>query len=836
MLLIRSSVLLVTLAVWGCGKEAVTPGKPTALTIVASFPESESSEEQLSLTSADAVTPTATSTATPTAAVTPIARETSTSTLKSIPSRLLSLGEDLEGAEKVFTHKGAFRWFSYKILNGAILLKSDSIEIDDPSVSELRPIEVSARVGDQLSLKLSFMQVDFLSEPDAKGFCDNGSIGFVRTWDASSEQTVDDSGVISLNFEESGRTAVTMAAVKIGQDQLTTKSPETLKSTLLNEHTGFRLSEGVCPIKNLYPNFDSTDRFLKVMTFLRPLKPMQLIHFNDDEKFPSLTEAGGWKAFVKGLTQPDTQRELGVSSAFEVESNDTGWNLVPASFTDVLPKALNPRLPLSTVKPETEHATRPTLTGQHLRYNTSGALMEKVKVEVLTLRDASLACDAGIPIATYTDHQEDAVTIPTLLGQGAGTYMLRIRTTFADKTLVCSTTPLKIDVPAFIPDVGENKIASGENHTCAISGDKLYCWGDNSVGQVTGTAPSTNFAASASLLIPTPVAGLGTKVHAVFAGPHHTCAIVDVSDTQQAIAKCWGDKFQQAANGTPFYGLLESATQTIATSSSFTCAVPKPKADASSISCVSHSLIGESTVFAELPLNSSIPANTDTSKIQIGSSTQSICIYAGQEAPNITISGQSLDKPICITPNESAESTSILGADEEPTSSEGILSTSTFPMTTVNISINDQNQFRMVSDGLNFYGLLEGKALFWSIGTNTSAEPSALPEPIQGATSIHASNGNVCAVKDGIPICWGNNSGGQFDKPAEDVIPQNEPQHIPGVSRVSHLSLGGGHVCATEGNERYLRCWGLNKNGQLGINRTVSSGDDPMTIFTVVAP
>ena len=63
---IRFILLLVAMAVAGCGKDASHRGKATALTIVASFPESESGDDQLSLTNAYAVTLAATPTTTPT--------------------------------------------------------------------------------------------------------------------------------------------------------------------------------------------------------------------------------------------------------------------------------------------------------------------------------------------------------------------------------------------------------------------------------------------------------------------------------------------------------------------------------------------------------------------------------------------------------------------------------------------------------------------------------------------------------------------------------------------------------------------------------------------------
>jgi len=134
-------------------------------------------------------------------------------------------------------------------------------------------------------------------------------------------------------------------------------------------------------------------------------------------------------------------------------------------------------------------------------------------------------------------------------------------------------------------------------------------------------------------------------------------------------------------------------------------------------------------------------------------------------------------------------------------------------------------------------GVLEAWSLeFGSKGYLNGVQYPPLSKQVQGSTSIHASNGNVCAVKDGMPICWGNISGGQFIEPAGTVIPSERAQMIPEIRKPTQLSLGGGHVCVTSGAAGNLRCWGRNADGQLGINRTTISGEPAMTFFNVVEP
>ena len=98
-------------------------------------------------------------------------------------------------------------------------------------------------------------------------------------------------------------------------------------------------------------------------------------------------------------------------------------------------------------------------------------------------------------------------------------------------------------LPARVFEGGVSDIAVGANHTCAISlVGALYCWGANSSGQI-GNGVRTPGG------IATPFLTIASGVKHVSAGYGHTCATVAAGVTEALW--CWGDNSDgQVGNGT----------------------------------------------------------------------------------------------------------------------------------------------------------------------------------------------------------------------------------------------------------------------------------------------
>jgi alpha-tubulin suppressor-like RCC1 family protein len=89
----------------------------------------------------------------------------------------------------------------------------------------------------------------------------------------------------------------------------------------------------------------------------------------------------------------------------------------------------------------------------------------------------------------------------------------------------------RIDLPAAVPSLaGVTRLVAGQYHTCATLTDGgVQCWGENQFGQLgNGAIASGSEAAS-----PTPVTGLASPT-ALSLGYDHSCAVAGGS------VLCWG--------------------------------------------------------------------------------------------------------------------------------------------------------------------------------------------------------------------------------------------------------------------------------------------------------
>lgn len=90
------------------------------------------------------------------------------------------------------------------------------------------------------------------------------------------------------------------------------------------------------------------------------------------------------------------------------------------------------------------------------------------------------------------------------------------------------TTPSRTSPTAVVQLAGIRQIASGQDHTCAVTEDgEVWCWGDNTFGQL-------GDGGSSDTLTPRKANGISNAV-AVTAGADHTCAITAMRELY-----CWG--------------------------------------------------------------------------------------------------------------------------------------------------------------------------------------------------------------------------------------------------------------------------------------------------------
>jgi alpha-tubulin suppressor-like RCC1 family protein len=127
--------------------------------------------------------------------------------------------------------------------------------------------------------------------------------------------------------------------------------------------------------------------------------------------------------------------------------------------------------------------------------------------------------------------------------------------------------------------------------------------------------------------------------------------------------------------------------------------------------------------------------------------------------------------------------------------------------------------------GSNFYG---------ELGNNSTGNSTA---PVQalgiatGATAVSAGSGHTCALVSGAVQCWGQNGAGQIGD-GTLTGPRLSPTPVTGLSGVASIAAGGGTSCAVLSGGA-LRCWGANRDGQLGDNTGIGSAT-PVAVHGIV--
>ena len=310
-------------------------------------------------------------------------------------------------------------------------------------------------------------------------------------------------------------------------------------------------------------------------------------------------------------------------------------------------------------------------------------------------------------------------------------------------------------------------IAAGTDHACGLThAGGVICWGDNNNGELGNASAISNGT-------PVQVNGLASGVTAIAAGYNHTCAL-----TNSGGVLCWGgNHFGQLGNSTgmdpypgvpfvPFVGDIYPTPQAvpglsgvtaIAAGFNFTCAVTAGGA----VQCWGDNRLG-----------------------QLGNNSTAVSVAT----PVVQVSSLTGVKAISVGENHACALTTTGG---------------------------------VLCWGENNYGQL---------GNNSTA--NALT-PVQanltgGVTAIAAGYYHTCAINSSGGVqCWGNNGSGQLGNNSTSNSPI--PVQVAGLtSGIVGIAAGGVESCALN-SAGGVQCWGGGGNGQLG-NGNINNSQIPVQV------
>lgn len=333
-------------------------------------------------------------------------------------------------------------------------------------------------------------------------------------------------------------------------------------------------------------------------------------------------------------------------------------------------------------------------------------------------------------------------------------------------------------------DVATNvtAVSAGDDHTCAIAGGQLSCWGANTGGALgLGNYLGTDTPKPVTLANPVEIA----------AGIDFTCAIVAGGQLY-----CWGANWtgQLGLVGTdkltPTPSPITSTGTGIASGQLHSCV-----RDGAQVKCFGfndNGQLGNGSVMG----TTSTPALANVTSVDTGHSSS--CAIS------------STNGLYCWGWNRDGE----IG--------DGTTTRRTSPTATAAAVVSPI----AVAAGQHTCAIDNANALWcWGdndggqVGTGDYSDMKRTPVRVAGLPAVRAvavGLFHTCAVAlDGEVYCWGSNDTGQLGAPAAPLnVPS--PVHVVGAGPAQSITAGVSYTCVvtTSGT---LRCWGNNEMGQLGI-------------------
>jgi alpha-tubulin suppressor-like RCC1 family protein len=320
-------------------------------------------------------------------------------------------------------------------------------------------------------------------------------------------------------------------------------------------------------------------------------------------------------------------------------------------------------------------------------------------------------------------------------------------------------------------------VAAAWDHSCALIKDgTIWCWGNNSDGELGNQDPKIDGTAVIYETKPVQVKGV-TQAISVATGDYHTCAAL-ASGTVQ----CWG------YNG---YGQLGNGASGRNSRSITPTAVIGMPAGVGGVAVVA----GSSHTCALLS-DKTVRCWGDNTYDQLGSGSSTLT---------------SSTVPVAVVTNASTLS----------------------PLTNVTTLALTTDHACAIQSGGALY--CWGDNLWGQLGTGTTNSTTvAVRAGTIQAVAVGTGDGHTCVVGSpttGSPFnvqCWGRDSYGELGDNGSSGDEIHTPVNARVSANASAIALGADHSCAVLVNPSVtVQCWGDNAYGQLGNGNT---GDSPVPV------